>query len=90
MRTASLSALALAATAAAAAAQEAPVPPGQQTFQVVCATCHSINPPANKAPPMAHVMGYYRRAFKTEDEAVEAIVQWVQRPEHAATHRPPR
>lgn len=61
---------------------------GKTTFDVVCASCHSINPPHKLAPPMSHVARYYRRAFETEAEGVEAIVQWVTKPERERSKMP--
>jgi mono/diheme cytochrome c family protein len=80
---------ALAACAAAAPAQTRDsVPPGELTFRVVCAACHTLNPPYDKAPPMTHIARHYRQAFATEAEGVEAIVQWVIKPEVARSKMP--
>ncbi len=67
--------------------QDAP-PSGELTFRVVCAACHTINPPYEKAPPMSHVARHYRQAFATEAEGVEAIVQWVRQPDPARSKMP--
>lgn len=68
-------------------AQES-VPPGKATFDVVCASCHSIDPPHKLAPPMRHVARYYRQHFGTEDAFVDAVVQWVTRPDSARSRMP--
>lgn len=88
MSTRSLLCAAIGALALAApiAAQDAPS--GEATFTVVCAACHTLNPPVNKAPPMTHIARHYRQAFKTEAEGVEAIVQWVLRPDSTRSKMP--
>ena len=70
-----------------AGAQDA-VPSGEMTFRVVCAACHTLNPPYEKAPPMTHIARHYRQAFATEAEGVEAIVQWVIKPEVGRSKMP--
>lgn len=77
----------LALLAPAALAQDAP--PGELTFRVVCAACHTIDPPIAKAPPMSHIARRYRQAFATEAEGIEAIVQWVSKPDTARSQMPP-
>lgn len=79
-------AIALAAAAATAGAQD--TPSGELTFRVVCATCHTLNPPYEKAPPMTHIARHYRQAFATEAEGIEAIVQWVTKPDSARSRMP--
>lgn len=73
--------------AAQDAAQDA-LPSGKTTFDVVCAACHSIDPPHKLAPPMSHVARYYKRAFPTEEQFVEAMVQWVIKPEKERSKMP--
>lgn len=63
-------------------------PSGELTYRVVCAACHTLNPPYEKAPPMTHIARHYRQAFATEAEGVEAIVQWVTKPEVARSKMP--
>lgn len=70
-----------------AGAQDA-VPDGKTTFEVVCAACHSINPPHKLAPPISHVARYYKRHFATEPEFVEAVVQWVINPQKERSKMP--
>lgn len=84
----SLSVLAVLALLAPAAAAQDSTPPGELTFRVVCAACHTLNPPYEKAPPMTHIARHYRQAFATEAEGVEAIVQWVIKPEAARSKMP--
>lgn len=84
----SLSVLAVLALLAPAAAAQDSTPPGELTFRVVCAACHTLNPPYEKAPPMTHIARHYRQAFASEAEGVEAIVQWVIKPEAARSKMP--
>lgn len=78
----------LALAAATVDAQQPTAPAGKTTFDVVCAACHSLVPPARTAPPMTHIVQYYRRAYATEAEGVEAIVRWVQQPDAARSKLP--
>lgn len=81
-------ALATLAAASVPLGAQADVPAGKQTFDIVCASCHSLNPPPNKAPPMTHVIRHYRSAFSSDSAGIEAIVQWVQRPERERSKLP--
>lgn len=83
-----LTLLALLALFAPAVAAQEGTPSGELTFRVVCATCHTLNPPYEKAPPMTHIARHYRQAFATEAEGVEAIVQWVMKPDAARSKMP--
>ena len=89
MRTLSIAAslFLLACSARLASAQDA-IPDGKTTFDVVCAACHSINPPHKLAPPISHVARYYKRHFATEGEFVEAVVQWVTNPQKERSKMP--
>ena len=69
-------------------AQGAAVPDGKTTFDVVCAACHSIDPPHTLAPPMSHVARYYKRVYTTEAEFVDAVVQWVINPQRERSKMP--
>jgi len=86
--TLSLALLLLAWTPRANAQQAAPTIDGKATFDVVCAACHSIDPPHKLAPPMSHVARYYKRHFTTEGEFVDAVVQWVLKPEKERSKMP--
>jgi mono/diheme cytochrome c family protein len=81
-----LFAAALVLGAARAQAQEAVS--GELTFRVVCAACHTLTPPYEKAPPMVNISRHYREAFTSEAEGVEAIVQWVLNPDAARSKMP--
>lgn len=83
-----LSLLLLAVAPRASAQEAAAAIDGKTTFDVVCAACHSINPPHKLAPPMSHVARYYKRQFATEAEFVEAVVQWVLKPEKERSKMP--
>jgi mono/diheme cytochrome c family protein len=83
-----LSLLLLAWAPRAGAQAAAAVIDGKATFDVVCAACHSIDPPHKLAPPMSHVARYYKRHFATEGEFVDAVVQWVLKPEQERSKMP--
>ncbi len=68
---------------------QATIPDGETTFETVCATCHTMDPPPNKAPPMTHVARRYRMMFKTEAEGVEAITAWIAHPDTSRSKMPP-
>jgi cytochrome c len=61
----------LGSTAPAAAQQG---PDGAQVFELVCAMCHSVNPPAKAAPPISHAAAYYLRKHGTAAAAATAMV----------------
>lgn len=88
MRTLRLLAAAGAAFLASPMQAQDATPNGELTYRVVCAACHTLNPPYEKAPPMTHIARHYRQAFATEAEGVEAIVQWVTKPEVARSKMP--
>lgn len=62
--------------------------PGKQLFGLVCAMCHSEQPPVLAAPPMAMVVMHYRQALSTEDSVRTAIMTYVRNPS-AETSRLP-
>jgi mono/diheme cytochrome c family protein len=76
----------IALVASTANAQDAPS--GELTFRVVCAACHTLNPPVTKAPPMTHIARHYRQAFASEAEGIAAIVQWVTSPDTSRSKMP--
>jgi len=56
------------------------VPDGAQLFELVCAMCHSVEPPAKAAPPMSHAAAYYVRRFGATPAAVTAMVAFLKEP----------
>ncbi|MBX3131778.1 MAG: c-type cytochrome [Gemmatimonadaceae bacterium] len=88
MSTFQILAVALVAFVTARVQAQEPAVSGELTFRVVCAACHTLNPPYEKAPPMTHIARHYRQAFTTEAEGVEAIVQWVLKPDAARSKMP--
>jgi len=63
-----------------AAQHGTPPPDGAELFQLVCAMCHSIDPPALLAPPMSHAAGYYLRAHGEGGAAELAMVAFLKDP----------
>jgi mono/diheme cytochrome c family protein len=62
---------------------------GAQVFTMVCAMCHSVQPPAKAAPPMSHVTAYYLRKHGDTTAAAAAIVAYLKKPEAARSLLPP-
>jgi mono/diheme cytochrome c family protein len=62
--------------------------PGKQLFGLVCAMCHSEQPPVLAAPPMAMVVMHYRQALSTEDSVRTAIMTYVRKPSAEASRLP--
>jgi mono/diheme cytochrome c family protein len=60
-----------------------PVAAGQAVFDQICVACHTVQPPPNLAPPMMGIAGHYRDAFTDRDEAVAAMVAYIQSPDSA-------
>jgi mono/diheme cytochrome c family protein len=71
----------LAASAAPLAAQEQAAPDGAQIFELVCAMCHSVNPPAKAAPPISHAVAFYLRKHGNADTAAAAMVAYLKQPD---------
>lgn len=68
-------------SAVPAAAQQTPAQPeGRAVFEMVCAMCHSVAPPAKLAPPMSHAAAYYLRKHESPDSAAAAIVAYLKLP----------
>ena len=68
-------------SAASASAQQTPAQPdGSAVFEMVCAMCHSVAPPATLAPPMSHAAAYYLRRYPNGDSAAAAIVAYLKAP----------
>jgi len=65
-------------------------PDGKAIFELVCAMCHTLEPPPNLAPPISHAAAYYFHRFETEDEAVAAMVAFMREPSEAASLLPAR
>jgi len=54
---------------------------GQKLFNDVCNQCHTLDPPPNLAPPMRMVATHLRRAFDSEDAAVDHVVSYAPAPD---------
>ncbi|MBO6577135.1 MAG: c-type cytochrome [Rhodothermales bacterium] len=59
---------------------------GQRVFETSCASCHSVDPPPNLAPPMRMVLKHYLEA-EIEDPW-GAIKAWVTAPDSARSALP--
>lgn len=58
---------------------------GRALFDDICAQCHTLDPPANQAPPMRHVVRHLRQALDDDDAAVlRHVLSYVPAP--AAEH----
>ncbi len=53
---------------------------GRAVFEMVCAMCHSVQPPPKAAPPMSHAAAYYAQRFADADSAAAAIVEYLKVP----------
>ncbi|MGD8276728.1 MAG: cytochrome c [Gemmatimonadota bacterium] len=69
--------------AAPAARFAAPTPQesGREIFNAVCAPCHTIQPPPDKAPPMIHIAQRYRAVASDFDDAVALVADWIREPD---------
>jgi cytochrome c len=82
--------LVLLAVGTTLAAQEpVPAPDGAQLFELVCAMCHSVNPPPKAAPPISHAVAYYLRKHESADSALTAMVAYLRQPEAERSVMPP-
>jgi cytochrome c len=71
------------------AQQDAPHEDGEQIFSLVCAMCHSVNPPAKAAPPISHAAAYYSRRHDGREAAVLAMVAFLKEPAAERSVLPP-
>ncbi len=62
---------------------------GQAVFEMVCAMCHSVQPPPKAAPPMSHAAAYYARHYANADSAAAAIVAYLKEPSAEKSLLPP-
>lgn len=53
---------------------------GKRVYDAVCATCHTVVPPATLAPPMSHVVRHYRQALPNDEVVVARITEFVRAP----------
>jgi mono/diheme cytochrome c family protein len=63
------------------AQEPAPAPDGAELFALVCAMCHTVNPPPKAAPPISHASAYYLRKHADTETAVTAMVDYLKKPE---------
>ncbi|MEJ2538779.1 MAG: cytochrome c [Gemmatimonadota bacterium] len=63
---------------------------GAQVFELVCAGCHSLDPPPDSAPPMRHVSAHLRRELDTFEAFAEHVRTYVPAPSAEASLLPPR
>lgn len=71
-------------------AQDQAAPPdGAQLFDLVCAMCHSVNPPHKAAPPMSHAAAYYLQKHADADSALVAMVAYLKAPTAERSALPP-
>jgi len=74
----------------AASAPADPDPDGKALYELVCAMCHTMEPPPNLAPPISHAAAYYFHRFDSEDEAVAAMVAFLREPSEETSLLPAR
>lgn len=53
---------------------------GKRVYDAICATCHTVVPPATLAPPMSHVVRHYRQALPNDEVVVARIAEYVRTP----------
>jgi len=53
---------------------------GRQVVRTLCVACHSEQPPAKLAPPLAHISRRYRMVLGNRDSAIVRMTAWVQAP----------
>lgn len=53
---------------------------GRRVVSTICVACHSEQPPAKLAPPLAHISGRYRMVLGSRDSAIARISAWIATP----------
>lgn len=61
---------------------------GKEIFESVCITCHTVQPPANLAPPMAMIVRHYRMALTDSAAVREALISWIGSPDSSKSLLP--
>lgn len=54
---------------------------GERIYKEICSVCHTMDPPANLAPPMSHVARHLRQSFADEASAVAHVVAFLPAPD---------
>lgn len=66
-----------------------PLSDGERIFNEICQQCHTLDPPANLAPPMRHILRHLRQSFETDEAISGHIVAFVPAPTAEASALPP-
>lgn len=61
---------------------------GERIYKEICSVCHTMDPPANLAPPMSHVARHLHQSFDTEEAAVAHVVSYLPAPDAEASIMP--
>ena len=67
---------------------------GEKVFNLVCKTCHQLEPPASMeegkmiAPPMKMILSRYNAAFTSTEELKSALNEWLIKPDTARSQMP--
>lgn len=54
---------------------------GQQVYELICAGCHTLDPPPDSAPPMRHVARHLRQDLDTFEAFAEHVRSYVPAPD---------
>ena len=72
------------------AAERALLEQGRATYDRICFACHTITPPPRNAPPIVGLAAHLRERFRTRDDAVAHIVDYVRAPSAEKSVLPPQ
>ncbi len=61
---------------------------GKKLLMEMCASCHITQGKAKVAPPLIAVKRHVQKAYKTKEDFVERIVDWVEEPDEAIALMP--
>lgn len=61
---------------------------GEQVFELVCAACHTLDPPPDSAPPMRHVVRHLRQELTTFEAFSEHVRSYVPAPDPERSRLP--
>lgn len=61
---------------------------GQQVYALVCAGCHTLDPPPDSAPPMRHVARHLRQDLETFEAFAEHVRTYVPAPDAERSRLP--
>ena len=62
---------------------------GRVVYENICSVCHTLQPPATKAPPFSHVARHVRETFPDKADFTEHVLTFLPAPDAVLSVMPP-